>query len=82
MTEEQIKRCIELNKAKKDYTYTLDRVSNCKAKIVIGWLPNNCSHIVYNNISNVDLDNSELLCIVENFIRNKLKKVDEELKEL
>ena len=71
MTEQQIKRCIELDRIREDYNRALDTLSNNEARIVIGWHPNNCSHLVYNSISYVDSDSYELLPVVENFIRDK-----------
>lgn len=83
MTEQQIERCTDLYARKEKYEKALDTLlNNGDAKIVIEYWGGYLSKYLYIPVCSIKNDNKELNVVVERFIRDKIRKIDEELKKL
>jgi len=83
MTEQQIERCTDLRVRKEKYEKALNTLlDNADADIVISYMGSYIYRVIYVPVCSTENDIKELNLVVERFIRDKIKKIDDELKEL
>ena len=83
MTEEQIEKCAYLHKRKEGYEKALNMLlDNADAEILIAHWVGDLYKYIYIPACGTENDIKELNIIVENFIKDKIQKINEELKSL